>query len=108
MLDLRLVQLKGGKAGVSGAEITRLKMASKAVVVNWLIAAFDGDSLHVVPEPEQVAGNAKAVAGKDNDKGRDRRASARRAWDTIRRKRAEASETTLMGTVVKAEPLQPK
>src|ERR1035437_2798087 len=25
VLDLRLVQLKGGKAGVSGAEITRLK-----------------------------------------------------------------------------------
>lgn len=36
VLDLRLVQLKGGKACVSGAEITRLKRASPAVVVNWL------------------------------------------------------------------------
>src|SRR2546425_491551 len=33
VLDLRLVQLKGGKAGVSGAEIARLKKASEAVMV---------------------------------------------------------------------------
>jgi hypothetical protein len=52
VLDLRLVQLKGGRAGVSGAEIARLKQASEAVAVNWLIAAFDGESLHLVPEPE--------------------------------------------------------
>lgn len=50
VLDLRLVQLKGGKAGVSGAEIARLKRASQAVVVNWLIAAFDGESLHLLPD----------------------------------------------------------
>jgi hypothetical protein len=52
VLDLRLVQLKGGRAGASGAEIARLKKASGAVVVNWLIAAFDGDTLHLVPEPK--------------------------------------------------------
>jgi hypothetical protein len=52
VLDLRLVQLKGGRAGVSGAEIARLKKASEAVAVNWLIAAFDGESLHLVPEPK--------------------------------------------------------
>jgi hypothetical protein len=46
------VQLKGGRAGVSGAEIARLKKASEAVAVNWLIAAFDGESLHLVPEPK--------------------------------------------------------
>jgi hypothetical protein len=51
VLDLRLVQLKGGRAGVSGAEIARLKKASEAVAVNWLIAAFDGEALHLVPEP---------------------------------------------------------
>lgn len=50
VLDLRLVQLKGGQAGVSGAEIARLKRASRAVVVNWLIAAFDGESLHLLPD----------------------------------------------------------
>src|SRR5262249_31825853 len=36
VLDLRLVQLKGGSAGVSGAEITRLKKACTTVTVNWL------------------------------------------------------------------------
>lgn len=50
-LDLRLVQLKGGSAGVSGAEIARLKKASKSVAVSWMITAFDGDALHLVPEP---------------------------------------------------------
>ena len=38
LLDLRLVQLKGGKAGVSAAEIGRLKEAAKMATVNWLIA----------------------------------------------------------------------
>jgi len=50
LLDLRLVQLKGGKAGVSGPEIARLKKAAQAVTVNWLIAAYDGETLHLVPD----------------------------------------------------------
>lgn len=49
ILDLRLVQLKGGKAGVSGAEIARLKKAASDVIVNWLIAEFDGETLHLLP-----------------------------------------------------------
>lgn len=49
-LDLRLVQLKGGKAGVSGPEIARLKRAANAVTVGWLLAAFDGEAPHLVPE----------------------------------------------------------
>jgi hypothetical protein len=48
LLDVRLVQLKGGKAGVSAAEIGRLKKASAGATVNWLIAAFDGETLHLV------------------------------------------------------------
>src|SRR5690242_109056 len=40
-LDLRLVQLKGGKAGVTGAEIGRLKKAIGTVHADWMIAAFD-------------------------------------------------------------------
>ena len=50
VLDLRLVQLKGGSAGVSGREIARLKKAATTVSVNWLIAAFDGEALHLVPD----------------------------------------------------------
>jgi hypothetical protein len=50
LLDVRLIQLKGGKAGVSRAEIGRLKKASASAVVGWLIAAYDGETLHVVPD----------------------------------------------------------
>ncbi|MGA2902337.1 MAG: hypothetical protein ABSD98_00780 [Candidatus Korobacteraceae bacterium] len=50
LLDVRLIQLKGGKAGVSGAEIARLKKASAGATVSWQIAAFDGESLHLLPD----------------------------------------------------------
>ena len=52
LLDVRLVQLKGGKAGVSGLEIARLKNAAKDATVNWIVAAFDGESLHLLPDAE--------------------------------------------------------
>jgi len=50
LLDVRLVQLKGGKAGVTGAEMARLKNAADMAPVNWLIAAFDGETLHLLPD----------------------------------------------------------
>jgi hypothetical protein len=50
LLDVRLVQLKGGKAGVSGREIARLKKATTGATINWLIAEFDGDTLHLLPD----------------------------------------------------------
>ena len=54
-LDLRLIQLKGGKAGVSGPEIARLKKAAAAIIVSWLIAAYDGDALQFLPgEPDRL------------------------------------------------------
>ena len=56
MLDVRLVQLKGGKAGISGAEISRLKRASAGATVNWLIAAFDGKTFNLLPD--DLAGRA--------------------------------------------------
>jgi hypothetical protein len=53
LLDVRLVQLKGGKAGVSAREITRLKKAAAGATVGWLVAEFDGETLHLLPgEPE--------------------------------------------------------
>ena len=53
LLDVRLVQLKGGKAGVSGREIARLKKAAAGATVDWLVAEFDGEALHLLPgEPE--------------------------------------------------------
>ena len=51
ILELRLVQLKGGKAGISAGEITRLKNAAAAVVKSWLIAEYDPEKeiLHLLP-----------------------------------------------------------
>ncbi len=53
-LDVRLIQLKGGNAGVSGSEIARLKKATSAAIVKWLIAAYDGEALHIVPGDPEV------------------------------------------------------
>jgi len=50
LLDVRLIQLKGGKAGISGLEIARLKEATAGATVNWLIAEFDGEILHLLPD----------------------------------------------------------
>jgi hypothetical protein len=50
LLDVRLIQLKDGKAGVSALEIARLKKAAAGATVNWLIAEFDGEVLHLLPD----------------------------------------------------------
>ena len=50
LIDIRLIQLKGGNAGVSGKELARLKQAAASAAVNWLIAAYDGNVLHLVPD----------------------------------------------------------
>ena len=49
-IEIRLVQLKAGVAGLKAAEVARLKKAVSALSVDWLLAAFDGDTLHLVPE----------------------------------------------------------
>jgi hypothetical protein len=54
MIEFRLIQLKGGKAGVSGKEIARLKKAAANASVSWQIAAFDGESLHLLPEEKKL------------------------------------------------------
>lgn len=50
-MDLRLIQLKGGKAGVNAEEIGRLKKAADELRVKYLIAEYDGaqKSLQVLP-----------------------------------------------------------
>lgn len=54
VLEIRLIQLKGGKAGVSGPEIARLKKAVSGATVNWMIAAYDGETLHLIPEEAEI------------------------------------------------------
>jgi hypothetical protein len=48
-LEVRLIQLKGGNAGVSGREIARLKKAVDEASISWMIAAFDGQDLQTIP-----------------------------------------------------------
>lgn len=50
-MDLRLIQLKGGEAGVNAEEIGRLKKAADELRVKYLIAEYDGakKSLQVLP-----------------------------------------------------------
>ncbi|MBM4424417.1 MAG: hypothetical protein FJ030_13685 [Chloroflexi bacterium] len=49
-LDIRLIQIKSGTAGLTAAEISRLKQALDKASVNWLLAAFDGEAIHFLPE----------------------------------------------------------
>ena len=55
LLELWLVQLKGGRADVSGPEIARLVKAADAVTVKPLIAAFDGETLQILLPDEPDA-----------------------------------------------------
>src|SRR6185312_497664 len=50
LLEVRLIQLKGGSAGVSGREIGRLKQAAARAKIKWLIAALDGDDLQFLAD----------------------------------------------------------
>lgn len=47
---MKLIQLKGGKAGITGKEIGRLKQATENARVSWALAAYDGETLQLVPE----------------------------------------------------------
>ena len=54
LLDLRLVQLKGGKAGVSAREIARLRKAAESAHVGWLVAEFDGQALELLQQSDDL------------------------------------------------------
>ena len=49
-IDIRLVQLKSGAGGLTGREIARIKQAVVQTSMGWLLAAFDGQTLHILPE----------------------------------------------------------
>ncbi len=50
VLEVKLIQLKGGKAGASGREIARLKQAVEDLALTWAVASFDGDTIHLTTE----------------------------------------------------------
>ena len=35
---------------MTAAEIARLKKATAGATINWMIAAFDGEALHLIPD----------------------------------------------------------
>src|SRR2546426_169726 len=45
-VDVQLVQLKSGLGGLTGTEIRRLKAAAAQLSTGWILAAFDGQTLH--------------------------------------------------------------
>jgi hypothetical protein len=49
-VEVRLVQLKAGSGGVTATEIARLKTAREKLSCDWVVAAFDGETLHLLPE----------------------------------------------------------
>jgi len=49
-IEVRLVQLKAGAGGLTAGEVKRLKAAVVRLKTEWLLAAFDGEMLHFVPD----------------------------------------------------------
>ena len=65
LIEVRLVQLKSGVAGLTGAEIARLKRAVANLSADWLLAAFDGRMLHLVPDvpkPGRRSASSRSIA----------------------------------------------
>jgi hypothetical protein len=57
-MTLWLVQLKGGKAGVTGEEIKRLREAAEKLKCEPIIAAFDGKALQFLQNAPIRTGSA--------------------------------------------------
>ena len=53
-IEIRLVQLKAGSGGLTAWEIARLKQAVASISTDWLLAAFDGQTLHFLPVIEST------------------------------------------------------
>lgn len=49
-MDLYLVQLKGGGAGMTPTEMSRLKKAAADARAKYLVALHDGNHLHFLPQ----------------------------------------------------------
>jgi len=54
------VQLKAGLVGVTGAEIARIRRALEALSTDWVLAAFDGEQLHFLPDIPKPGNRTRA------------------------------------------------
>lgn len=66
-LEVKLIQLKGGKAGASGREIARLKRAAMGVSLSWAVASFDGETIHLTTEDAAMTGGNGRPLGQASD-----------------------------------------
>jgi len=57
-IDIRLVQLKSGVAGLTAREIDRICRAAKAIQVEAHAAFFNGDDVRVIQVPDEAAATA--------------------------------------------------
>jgi hypothetical protein len=55
VLQIRLVQLKSGSAGLTPGELKRLKTAVARLETSWCFVGFDGQDLHWSGELSQVS-----------------------------------------------------
>jgi hypothetical protein len=85
-IEIRLVQLKAGSGGLTAREIARLKQAVASMSTDWLLAAFDGRTLHFVPVIESVAVRKKL--NKAVQPGKLRRPTVRGLLNENRRTRS--------------------
>ena len=58
-VEIRFVQLKSGKGGLSGRETTRLKQSVQKAALDWVAALFDGKDLHFLPGVARQANNLR-------------------------------------------------
>lgn len=49
-VEIKFVQLKSGDSGLTAKEISRLNKSINLAEINWLLAAFDGKSIHFLPK----------------------------------------------------------
>jgi len=49
-IEIKFVQLKSGTGGLTAFEIARMKKAIGRASKDWLLAAYDGEILHFLPE----------------------------------------------------------
>ncbi len=78
-IDIRLVQLKSGAGGLTASEISRMKGAVEDLSRDWLLAAFDGQTVHFLPEipqPKRTANQTEQRTGANRFTQRGIRASS--------------------------------
>lgn len=72
-IEIRLVQLKAGSGGLTAREIARLKQAVASISTDWLLAAFDGQTLHFLPVLESKITRRRPTKGLALDAHKDAR-----------------------------------